>query len=112
VNQPTMSSSATTDDVLAALGDVIGPDLGSNVVNLGFVYDVGLDDERIATLTMPLTSPACPLTAVIEDQLRTALVAPGLVRDYRVNWVFTPPWTPAPITEDGREQLRAIGFSL
>lgn len=112
MSQPTMSSSATTDDVLAALGEVIDPDLGINVVDLGFVYDVALDDERIATLTMTLTSPACPLTAVIEDQIRTALVAAGLVRDYRVNWVFTPPWTPARITDDGREQLRAIGFSL
>ncbi len=112
MSQPTTSASTTTDDVLAALGEVIDPDLGINVVDLGFVYHVELDDQHVATLTMTLTSPACPLTTVIEDQIRTALVTAGLVRDYRVNWVFSPSWTPARITEDGREQLRAIGFSL
>lgn len=76
MSQPTMSASTTTDDVLTALGEVIDPDFGINVVGLGFVYHVELDDEHIATPT------------------------------------FTPPWTLARITGDGREQLRAIGSSL
>ena len=53
---------------------------------------------------MTLTSAACPLTDVIEDQTRTALE--GLVEDFRINWVWMPPG-PDKITDDGREQLRA-----
>ena len=69
-------------------------------------------DEGVATLDMTLTSAACPLTDVIEDQARAALVGPGLVDDVRINWVWMPPWGPEKITEDGREQLRALGFRV
>ena len=59
---------------------------------------------------MTLTSAACPLTDVIEDQSRTALVGGGLVKEIKINWVWNPPWGPDKITEDGREQLRALGL--
>ena len=61
---------------------------------------------------MTLTSAACPLTDVIEDQTHSALVGAGLVDDIRINWVWMPPWGPDKITEDGREQLRALGFRV
>jgi metal-sulfur cluster biosynthetic enzyme len=61
---------------------------------------------------MTLTSAACPLTDVIEEQTLSALVSPGLVDDVRINWVWMPPWGPEKITEDGREQLRALGFRV
>ncbi|MGH8934375.1 MAG: metal-sulfur cluster assembly factor [Egibacteraceae bacterium] len=107
-----MSTMVTTGQVMEALGEVIDPDLGINVVDLGFVYGVEVAEDGTATLDMTLTSPACPLTKVIEDQIRTALIGAGLVPNFRVNWVFTPVWTPARITADGRDQLQAIGFSL
>ena len=59
---------------------------------------------------MTLTSAACPLTDVIEDQAASAL--DGLVDGFRINWVWMPPWGPDKITEDGREQLRALGFNV
>ena len=99
-----------TEDVLEALRDVVDPELGINVVDLGLVYGVDVDAERIATIDMTLTSAACPLTDVIEDQARAAL--DGLVNDFRINWVWMPPWGPDKITEDGREQLRALGFNV
>jgi metal-sulfur cluster biosynthetic enzyme len=98
------------EDVLEALRDVVDPELGINVVDLGLVYGVDIDAERIATIDMTLTSAACPLTDVIEDQAREALE--GLVADFRINWVWLPPWGPESITEDGREQLRALGFNI
>ena len=98
------------EDVLEALRDVVDPELGINVVDLGLVYGVDVDAERIATIDMTLTSAACPLTDVIEDQARSAL--DGLVADFRINWVWMPPWGPDKITEDGREQLRALGFNV
>jgi metal-sulfur cluster biosynthetic enzyme len=103
------------DDLEEAMRDVVDPELGINVVDLGLVYDIRVDENRVALLDMTLTSAACPLTDVIEDQTRAALVmAPGggLVDDVKINWVWMPPWGPDKITEDGREQLRALGFTV
>ena len=103
-------SSATEDDVLEALKDVVDPELGINVVDLGLVYGVVIDDASTATVDMTLTSAACPLTDVIEDQMRSALSE--VVPDFRINWVWMPPWGPDKITDDGREMLRALGFNV
>ena len=62
-------------DVEEAMKDVVDPELGINVVDLGLVYGIHVDDENVATLDMTLTSAACPLTDVIEDQARQALCA-------------------------------------
>jgi metal-sulfur cluster biosynthetic enzyme len=99
------------DDIEEAMRDVVDPELGINVVDLGLVYGIAVDD-RVATIDMTLTSAACPLTDVIEDQTRAALTGPGLVDDIRINWVWMPPWGPEKITDDGREQLRALGFRV
>jgi metal-sulfur cluster biosynthetic enzyme len=101
---------ATVDDVREALYDVVDPELGINVVDLGLIYGLALEDDGTATIDMTLTSAACPLTDVIEDQTRSALS--GLVADFKINWVWLPPWGPDKITDDGREQLRAIGFNV
>lgn len=103
-------SNANLSDVTEAMKDVIDPELGINVVDLGLIYDVSIDNENIATLDMTLTSAACPLQDVIEDQTRSVLQ--DLVKDVRINWVWMPPWGPNKITDDGREQLRAIGFTV
>jgi metal-sulfur cluster biosynthetic enzyme/ribosomal protein L22 len=95
--------------VREALYDVIDPDLGVNVVDLGFVRRIRLDDEGIATITMTLTSAACPLTDVMEVQVRHEMDA--IDTAFRVEWEWLPTWRPADITDDGRDQLRAIGFS-
>jgi metal-sulfur cluster biosynthetic enzyme len=100
----------STGDVLEALKDVVDPELGINVVDLGLIYDVSLDDKTVATIDMTLTSAACPLTDVIEDQTRLALE--GLVNDFHINWVWMPPWGPDKITDEGREMLRALGFNV
>ena len=99
------------EDLEEAMRDVVDPELGINVVDLGLVYGLAVDD-RIATIDMTLTSAACPLTDVIEDQARSALTTTGLVDDIKINWVWMPPWGPEKITEDGREQLRALGFRV
>ena len=106
----TSIATVTVDDVTEAMKDVVDPELGINVVDLGLVYGLTVSPDRIATIDMTLTSAACPLTDVIEDQTRTALE--GLVEDFRINWVWMPPWGPDKITDDGREQLRALGFNI
>jgi metal-sulfur cluster biosynthetic enzyme len=107
---PTAGGGPEVEDVLEALRDVVDPELGVNVVDLGLVYGVAVESDRSATIDMTLTSAACPLTDVIEDQTQVAL--DGLVPDFRINWVWLPPWGPEKITEDGREQLRALGFNV
>ncbi|MEU8289305.1 metal-sulfur cluster assembly factor [Micromonospora sp. NPDC048905] len=108
-------SKAMIADIEEAMKDVVDPELGINVVDLGLVYGVHVDDENVATLDMTLTSAACPLTDVIEDQTRQALTTGpggGLVNDIRINWVWLPPWGPDKITDEGRDQLRSLGFNV
>lgn len=97
-------------DVVEALRDVIDPELGINIVDLGLVYGVRIDAEDNVTLDMTLTSAACPLTDVIERQ--AAQMLGGLAASTTVNWVWMPAWGPDRITPDGRDQLRAIGFNV
>ena len=105
------------DEIDEAMRDVVDPELGINVVDLGLVYDVHVDQAEtgtVITLDMTLTSAACPLTDVIEDQAATALTGgpKPLASDFKINWVWMPPWGPDKITDDGREQLRALGFNV
>ncbi|MFH5210224.1 metal-sulfur cluster assembly factor [Antrihabitans spumae] len=100
------------EDLEEAMRDVVDPELGINVVDLGLVYGIAVDEDDVCLLDMTLTSAACPLTDVIEDQSRNALVRTGLVSELKINWVWVPPWGPDKITDDGREQLRALGFTV
>lgn len=108
----TVTTPSNVADVEEALRDVVDPELGINVVDLGLVYGITVDPANHAVIDMTLTSAACPLTDVIEDQSRTALVGAGLVNEIKINWVWNPPWGPDKITDDGREQLRALGFTV
>ncbi|HPX37564.1 MAG TPA: metal-sulfur cluster assembly factor [Mycobacterium sp.] len=106
-------------DVEEAMRDVVDPELGINVVDLGLVYGLNVEKASegegagtVCVVDMTLTSAACPLTDVIEDQVNAALVGAGLVNEVKLNWVWNPPWGPDKITDDGREQLRALGFTV
>ena len=98
------------EDIEEALKDVVDPELGINVVDLGLIYGLHLEDDESLTIDMTLTSAACPLTDVIEVQTQTALE--GLVDRWVINWVWMPPWGMEMITDDGRDQLRALGFNV
>ena len=109
---PAPAGEPSVDDLEEAMRDVVDPELGINVVDLGLVYGIQ-ESEGVAVIDMTLTSAACPLTDVIEEQTRAALTGDaGLVNDIKINWVWMPPWGPDKITEDGREQLRALGFRV
>ena len=86
---------AKIEDINEAMKDVVDPELGINVVDLGLIYDMMVDDNNIAVLNMTLTSAACPLQDVM-----------------KIKWVWMPPWGPDKISDDGREQLRALGFTV
>jgi metal-sulfur cluster biosynthetic enzyme len=114
VAAPGPTTAAAADEhaeaVREALAEVIDPDLGVNIVDLGFVRAVEVRD-RMAVITMTLTSAACPLSQIMEAQIRTGLGSLDGIDGFRVDWQWVPAWRPADITDSGREQLRAIGFS-
>ncbi|MDO4631561.1 MAG: metal-sulfur cluster assembly factor [Corynebacterium sp.] len=112
IPEQTPEDLAKIGDVEEYMRDVIDPELGINVVDLGLVYNIWMENGTEAHIDMTLTSPACPLTDVLEEQAQAAVVESGAAEKLVLNWVWMPPWGPHMITEDGREQLRALGFSV
>lgn len=101
---------ATAADVREALHQVIDPELGIDVIDLGLVYGIEIDELGRAIITMTLTTPACPLTDLIEDECASTLA--GLVEEFRIDWIWQPRWTMDKITPEGRDQLAALGFNF
>lgn len=101
---------ANEDDLWEAMKDVVDPELGVNVVDLGLVYAIHVDEENNAIVDMTLTSPTCPLTDRLEYD--TVIALHELVETTRINWVWIPAWNLSMITDDGREQLRALGMAI
>jgi metal-sulfur cluster biosynthetic enzyme len=75
------------------LHGVIDPEIGVNIVDLGLVYDIRVSSDGLAQVRMTLTTPGCPLSAYMDDSVRSALWgAPG-VRDVDLQIVWDPPWS-------------------
>lgn len=81
------------DSIMGALEMVVDPELGVDIVNLGLVYDVELNDEGLLTVTMTLTSMGCPLAGTIVDSVKHAMSDLPEVKETEVNIVFNPPWS-------------------
>jgi metal-sulfur cluster biosynthetic enzyme len=98
------------NEFIDCLKEVVDPELGVNIYDLGLIYDLFESEDKSLLINMTLTSAGCPLTDVIEEQ--TAASLDGVVDAFRINWVWMPPWGPERITDDGKEQMRAIGFAI
>ncbi|MEI5906512.1 metal-sulfur cluster assembly factor [Bacillus spongiae] len=81
------------DSMMGALEQVVDPELGIDIVNLGLVYDVSLDESGQAKVTMTLTSMGCPLAGTIVDQVKVALSELPEVKESEVDIVWSPPWS-------------------
>ena len=90
--------------LMQGLKAVIDPEIGYNIVDLGLVYEVTVDEERIAVL-MTMTTPACPLGPYIEQSVDLALADVADGRAVEVEITFDPPWTPDMISTEGRREL-------
>lgn len=111
-DMPPTNTQNLCDRVTEALRNVIDPEIGVNIVDLGMLYDVRVDDDGLIEVDMTLTSQACPLGEVLRDQVYQAIQAIGLPAAVCVNWVWKPAWGPERITDEGKEQLRALGFHV
>lgn len=96
--------------VLEKLGEIIDPEIGIDLVSLGLVYKVEIDNLGRAILTMTLTTPLCPLSDSIENAIAHTLW--GTVSQFKVDWTFSPLWSVENISQDGVEQLRALGAGI
>ena len=96
---------STTEQVQEALRQVIDPELGLNIVDLGLVYSVTAEGGRVR-VAMTMTTPACPLHAYLTSQAEAAIwrSVPG-VASVDIQLVWTPPWSPALMSESGAAQM-------
>lgn len=106
----TVQTRPSKEEIEEVLKEVIDPELGVNIVDLGLLYGMRWDDNGVLILDLTLTTAACPLQDVIEEQVEANL--DSVVTEWRVNWVWMPPWGPERITEDGRDMMRALGFNI
>ncbi|EIR7350125.1 metal-sulfur cluster assembly factor [Listeria innocua] len=81
------------ENLMGALEQVIDPELGIDIVNIGLVYDVELDENGLCTVSMTLTTMGCPLAGILTEQVQMALSDIPEVKDTNVNLVWNPPWT-------------------
>ncbi len=91
-----MSDTATIpnyEEMRTKLAEVQDPEINMSIVELGLVYDITLDDG-VATVTMTLTSPGCPLGPIIRGEVYAKLKEFPAVKDVDVNIVWNPPWDP------------------
>lgn len=110
---PTDDRGFPTEEALRqALKAVLDPEIGINIVDLGLVYDIAVSDEGTAHLQMTLTTMGCPLTELLHQQCTLVLTRLPGITDVEVEFVFSPPWSTDMISEDAKEELRAMGFAV
>ncbi|WP_214482513.1 metal-sulfur cluster assembly factor [Bacillus sp. SM2101] len=84
---------ALEENIMGALENVLDPELGIDIVNLGLVYGVDIDDNGTATVTMTLTSMGCPLAGTISEDVKRNLADLPEVKETEVSIVWSPPWS-------------------
>ena len=100
------------DKILEALKVVRDPEIPINVVDLGLIYNVEIDDEGAVAIDMTLTSMGCPVQDMIQADAELAAMKVEGVKKVTVEFVWSPPWSPQKMSEDGKKQMRMFGFNL
>lgn len=108
----TEDKGAMRERVLEALKVVRDPEIPVNVVDLGLVYEVGVDDAGNVGIEMTLTSMGCPVQDLIQADAELAVMKVDGVNSVTVDFVWSPPWSPQKMTEDGKRQMRMFGFNI
>ena len=95
----------TEELVFEALKDVYDPEIPVNVVDLGLIYGVKVDENNKVFVTMTLTAPGCPMASMVEEDAREKIISGTGAKDAEIEMVFDPPWTPELISDEGKKAL-------
>lgn len=102
---PTEELSRITADIIRSLKTVYDPEIPVDIYELGLIYKVDLDDDRLLTVDMTLTAPGCPVAGEMPGWVEGAVRGVEGVEDVKVNMVFEPPWTPEKMSDEAKLEL-------
>jgi FeS assembly SUF system protein len=94
-----------TDEIVGALKTVYDPEIPADIYELGLIYKVDIDDDRMVNIEMTLTTPNCPSAAELPAQVENAVAGVSGVREAKVNIVWDPPWDPSRMSDEARTVL-------
>jgi FeS assembly SUF system protein len=94
-----------TDEIVGALKTVYDPEIPADIYELGLIYKVDIDDDRMVNIDMTLTTPNCPSAAELPAQVENAVAGVAGVREAKVNIVWDPPWDPSRMSDEARTVL-------
>ncbi|NLG08455.1 MAG: DUF59 domain-containing protein [Deinococcales bacterium] len=103
---------ALRQQVLESLKVVHDPEIPVNIVDLGLVYDVNVREDGHVDITMTLTTMGCPVQDMIQTDAELAAMKVDGIVSAAVEFVWSPPWSLAKMTDDGRKQMRMFGFNV
>ncbi len=102
---PPEEMSRLTDEIVGALKTVYDPEIPADIYELGLIYKVDIDDDRMVNIDMTLTTPNCPSAAELPAQVENAVAGVAGVREAKVNIVWDPPWDPSRMSDEARTVL-------
>lgn len=94
----------STNEIVKALESVYDPELGLDIVSLGFLYNISIDEDNVVVVTITLTVPGCPLHIPITEDIREKIMELG-AKDVFVDVVWDPPWNPSMMSPEARQRL-------
>jgi metal-sulfur cluster biosynthetic enzyme len=98
-------NTVSEDRVLEALKQVVDPELGINIVDLGLVYEVDISDEGFVHVEYTLTTMGCPIGPLIEQQMQSLMANVPGVKGFEAEMVLRPPWSPEMMSEEAKAAL-------
>lgn len=100
-----VATTVSDDEIIGALKTVTDPELGVNIIDLGLVYRIDIDDSGEVQLYMTLTSPGCPAGPEIKHDVQTALTDLESISKVNIQFVFSPPWNPSMMSQEAKDEL-------
>jgi FeS assembly SUF system protein len=104
-NIPPEEMTRLTDEIVGAIKTVYDPEIPADIYELGLIYKVDIDDDRMVHIDMTLTTPNCPSAAELPAQVENAVAGVSGVREAKVNIVWDPPWDPSRMSDEARSVL-------
>lgn len=95
----------TTGRIIGVLKTVFDPEIPVNIYDLGLIYDISLDDEKVAHVTMTLTAPSCPMAEMIVEEVKYKVAGTRGVSDCDLILTFDPPWDKSMMTDEAKLEL-------